>query len=80
MGWGTEFFDYDNDGDQDLYVANGGMEWNTQLERYAYAPNAFFVRNSELPAGFVEQPIEEISDWWLCEEPEDQLNRPWVSV
>jgi hypothetical protein len=46
----------------------------------SYAPNAFFVRNDELPAGFVEQPIEEISDWWLCEEPEDQLNRPWVSV
>jgi hypothetical protein len=52
----------------------------TLVHADSYAPNAFFVKNSELPAAFVAQPIEEISDWWLCEEPEDELNRPWVSV
>jgi hypothetical protein len=46
----------------------------------SYAPNAFFVLRSELPAYFVERPIQEVSDWWLCEEPEDALHRPWVSV
>jgi hypothetical protein len=52
----------------------------TLVHADSYAPNAFFLRNSELPETFVERAIEEISDWWLCEEPEDELNRPWVSV
>jgi hypothetical protein len=52
----------------------------TLVHAESYAPNAFFVRKSELPTSFVERPIEVISDWWLCEEPEDELDRPWVSV
>jgi hypothetical protein len=52
----------------------------TLVHTESYAPNAFFIRNSEIPGSFVERPIEEISDWWLCEEPEDELDRPWVSV
>jgi hypothetical protein len=52
----------------------------TLVHAESYAPNAFFLKNSELPAGFIERPIEEISDWWLCEEPDDELNRPWVSI
>ena len=52
----------------------------TLVHAESYAPNAFFLRDNELPPDFVERPIEEISDWWLCEEPEDELNRPWVSI
>jgi hypothetical protein len=52
----------------------------TLVHAESYAPNAFFLKNSELPVSFVGRPIEEISDWWLCEEPEDELQRPWVSV
>jgi hypothetical protein len=52
----------------------------TLVHAESYAPNAFFLRDSELPADYVARPIEEISDWWLCEEPEDELNRPWVSI
>ena len=52
----------------------------TLVHAESYAPNAFFIENGELPTGFVERPLEEVSDWWLCEEPEDELDRPWVSI
>ncbi len=31
MGWGTKLFDYDNDGDKDLFIVNGHLQDNIQL-------------------------------------------------
>jgi hypothetical protein len=44
-GWGTEFFDYDHDGDLDLYVVNGfGGDW--------FADRNIFFENLLVPEGF----------------------------
>jgi hypothetical protein len=47
LGWGTHFFDYDNDGWLDIFVANGHvypsadkLDWNT-----SYAQRALLFRN-----------------------------------
>ena len=57
VGWGVRFFDYDNDGDQDLAVANGHIQENVgSIEsRLSYAQrNQLFENDSGkrfLPAG-----------------------------
>ena len=46
MGWGTVFFDYDNDGDCDLFVANGHLDDNVGLFSSAtYAQQNQLFRN-----------------------------------
>ena len=46
----------------------------------SYSPNAFFVLDSELPAEFVDPPIESVAHWTGYDEPGDSRDRPWVDV
>jgi hypothetical protein len=46
----------------------------------SWAPNAFFVKTSELPADFREQPTRELTPWCYIGGPPDHASRPWVSV
>jgi hypothetical protein len=46
----------------------------------SYSPNAFFVLDRELPAEFVDLPIELVAHWFGYDQPTDDLNRDWVDV
>jgi len=50
LGWGTDFFDADNDGDKDLFISNGHLQ--DQIEKYdnttTYAQdNQFLINNGK---------------------------------
>lgn len=46
LKWGTFFCDYDNDGDQDLFVANGHLDDNVeQFDKVTYAQQNQLFRN-----------------------------------
>jgi hypothetical protein len=43
VGWGTAFFDYDNDGLQDLFVVNGStFERSDNTRKLVSQPNLLF--------------------------------------
>jgi hypothetical protein len=46
----------------------------------SYSPNAFFVLDSELPAEFVDLPIEQVAHWTGYDEPGDSRHRYWIDV
>lgn len=58
LGWGTAFFDYDNNGSQDLIVANGHIDdrtWMPNGEPYRMKPQLF--RNEDYGT------FREVSEW-----------------
>ena len=48
MGWGTKLLDYDNDGDKDLFIANGHLQNNIHLfnDVTTYAQSNQLFRNA----------------------------------
>ncbi len=46
----------------------------------SWAPNAFFVKKSDLPEGYVQRPLEEITLWNACISPREFKGWDWVSV
>ncbi len=57
LSWGTHFFDFDNDGDRDLFIANGHLE--SDVEKYENATfaqrNQLFINND---SRFVQYAVE----------------------
>jgi hypothetical protein len=45
-----------------------------------WAPNAFFVDRAELPAGFEERPIEDVTPWNAFVETPEVPGKDWVAV
>ena len=45
IGWGTDFFDYDNDGDLDIFIANGSSFQKLDQPQYLIAQQDQLFRN-----------------------------------
>jgi hypothetical protein len=45
-----------------------------------FVPNAFFIRESELPADYYERPLSELTLWNLFDHAAPVDGRPWVNV
>ena len=54
IGWGTSFFDYDNDGKPDLFVANGSTFQDEHDRRLLLPMNNQLFWNQGAKEGFVE--------------------------
>ena len=46
----------------------------------SWAPNAFFVLDSELPADYRPRPLDEMTDWDKFVAPPGSADRVWVRV
>ncbi len=57
IGWGGMFFDYDNDGDLDLYFVAGLLDSNSANN---FQPNGFFENNGDLT--FTDKAVESGAD------------------
>ncbi len=55
LSWGTRFFDYDNDGDRDVFIANGHLE--SDVESYE---NTTFAQRNQLFANVGAGRFEEL--------------------
>ena len=52
----------------------------TLVHTDSWAPNAFFVLNSELPAGYRPRPLRELTPWNSFVHSPPVEGRPWVDV
>ncbi|MBI4532148.1 MAG: CRTAC1 family protein [Candidatus Latescibacteria bacterium] len=60
--WGATFFDYDNDGDRDLFVTNGHLDDNVELfDTVTYAQQSQLFRNDER-GGSAQRADERVAD------------------
>ena len=61
----------------------GRVKGYSLVHTESYAPNAFFVLDSELPAAAIDRPIEEVASWtWGAPEAEPPAleERTWAVV
>lgn len=58
----------------------GAAKGYTLIHADGWAPNAFFVLNSELPAGYVPRPLREVTPWNTFVHAPPVEGRVWVDV
>ena len=57
LAWGTQFCDFDNDGDRDIFIANGHLESDVELYQ-----NATFAQRNQLFLNNGRGAFEEVED------------------
>ena len=57
LGWGAGFFDYDNDGYKDLFIANGHVEYNVE----SFHPETTYEQSNHLFRNLMNGTFEEVT-------------------